>query len=246
MSSRILSALLPVVSLLVLTSCAPVNAPWTLSWSPSDRSLQDNPPQAAYQASAYAQRPDGTLVLPALTRWLATGSRPALGLALSQLDAAGQFFSLGVVTVDAGSGWWTLTDTVALARPAPGSGVPAARASGRAWTLPPGTYDYARVDVPDTPPGGSLQLWISDGGQEIVLAHLYSTLQPPAAATAVTLSGQPGWLAGEGNLTIIALQLAAGVDQGLGTLLFASNTGTEQSERLATQAAADLNDLLPA
>lgn len=246
MSSRTLSALLPVLSLLVLTSCASINAPWTLTWSPSARSLQGNPPQSAYQASAYAQRPDGTLQPPAVNRWLATGSRPALGLALSQLDAAGQFFSLGVVTVDPGSGWWTLTDAVALARPAPGGGVPAARASGRAWTLPPGTYDYARVDVPDTPPGGSLQLWISDGGQEFVLAHLYSALQPPADSTDITLAGQPGWLTGAGDLTIIALQLAAGADQGLGTLLFASNAGKGPSERLATQAAADLNDLLPA
>lgn len=242
MMSRKLFVLLLVLSPLVLAGCNPVASPWTLVWSPSNRSLQSNSPQAAYQTSAYAQRPDGTLLPPAVNNWLTTGTRPALGLALSQLDAAGQFFAAGVITVDPGSGWWTLTDMVAVSRPARGSGVPAARAGGRAWTLPAGTYSSASVDVPDTPPGGSLQLWVSDRGQEFVLALLYGMLQPSARSTSIILSGQPGWLAAQGSLTIIALRL----ESGPGSLLFASNAGRQQSERLAAEAAADLNDLLPA
>ncbi len=107
------SALLIMLSLLFLAGCNTVS-PWTLVWSPSNRSLQSNPPQAAYEASAYAQKPDGTMLHPAANIWLATGSHPTIGLALSQLDAAGQFFSAGVITVDSGSGWWTLTDTVCV------------------------------------------------------------------------------------------------------------------------------------
>src|SRR5579883_3274903 len=118
------SALLIMLSLLFLAGCNTFS-PWTLVWSPSNRSLQSNPPQAAYEASAYAQKPDGTMLHPAAN----------ICLALSQLDAAGQFFSAGVITVDSGSGWWTLTDTVAVSRPVPGGGVPAAQEGGRAWTL---------------------------------------------------------------------------------------------------------------
>ena len=240
------SALLIILSLLFLAGCNTVNSPWTLVWSPSHRSLRSNPPQAAYETSAYTQKPDGTMLHPAANIWLATGSHPAIGLALSQLDAAGQFFSAGVITVDPGSGWWTLTDTTLVLRPAPGGGVPADQEEGRAWTLPPGTYSSASVDVPDTPPGGSLQLWVSDRGQEFVLARLYSTLLPPVGSTRVTLAGQPGWLTSQRDFTIIVLVLKTGIYQGLGTLLFASNAGLQQSERLATQAAANLNDLLPA
>lgn len=240
------SALLIILSLLFLVGCTTANPSWGLTWSPSDRSLQSNPPQSAYEASACAQRPDGTLLHPAANIWLATGSRPALGLALSQLDASGQFFSAGVITVDPDSRWWTLTDNISVSRPAPGAGVPAVQEEGRAWTLPPGTYSSAAIDVPDTPPGGSLQLWISDRGQEFVLARLYSTFQPPAGSADITLAGQPGWLATQGSFTVIALVLTTGIYQGLGTLLFASNAGFQQSERLATQAASNLNDLLPA
>jgi hypothetical protein len=246
MLSRILCTLLLLLQLLWLTACTTVAAPWTLSWSPSKRSLYSNPPQAAYQASAYAQRPDGALLPPAFTHWLASGVRPGLGLALSQLDPPGQFFAAGVVTVDPGSLWWTLTDTLAVTRPAPGAGVPAVQAAGRAWRLPPGTYNSAAVDVPDTPPGGSVQLWVSDRGQVFVLARLYASLQSPADATGVTLAGQPGWRASQGDLTTIALVLVSGAYRGLGTLLFASNVGLRQSELLATQAVMDLNDLLPA
>jgi hypothetical protein len=135
---------------------------------------------------------------------------------------------------------------LAVSRPAPGGGVPAARAGGKAWTLPPGTYNSASVDVPDTPPGGSLQLWVSDRGLQCVLARLYGRLQPPAGSTNVTLAGQSGWLARTGDLTIITLQLDRGAYQGLGTLLFAGNAGLLQSERLVTQAVSDLNDVLPA
>ncbi len=235
-----------ILSLLLLVGCAPANSSWVLTWSPSDRSLESNPSQAAYEASAYAQKPDGTLLRPAANIWLATGSRPALGLALSQLDAAGQFFAAGVITVDPSSRWWTLTDNISVSRPAPGAGVPAAQEGGRAWTLPPGTYSSASIDVPDTPPGGSLQLWVSDRGLEFVLARLYSTFQPPAGSTGVTLAGQPGWLVTQGSITVIALALTTGIYQGLGTLIFASNAGVQRSRFLATQAALDLNDLLPA
>jgi hypothetical protein len=246
MSSCKLLTLLLVCSLLSLAGCTSGTVAWTLVWTPSQQSSQSNPPQVAYQASASAQRADGIKQAPAVNHWLATGARPAFGLALSQLDAGGQFFSACVITVDSGSRWWTLTDMVAVSRPAPGGGAPADRASGRAWTLPPGTYNSASVDVPDTPPGGSLQLWVSDRGLEFVLARLYGGLQPPAGSTSVTLAGQSGWRASQGDLTIIALQLDSGAYQGLGTLLFASNAGLHQSERLVTQAASDLNDVLPA
>ena len=243
---RRLSAPLFMLTLLFLAGCNTVNSSWALVWSPSNRSLQSNPPQAAYEASAYAQKPDGAMLRPAANIWLATGDRPAIGLALSQLDVSGQFFSAGVITVDPGSRWWTLTDSVSASRPVPGSGVPASQEEGRAWTLPSGTYSSASIDVPDTPPGGSLQLWISDHGQEFVLARLYSAFQPPADSTSVTLADQPGWLITRGDFTIIALTLNTGIYQDLGTLVFASNAGVQQSRLLAAQAAADLNDLLPA
>lgn len=246
MSSRTLLAPLLVCSLLTLAGCTSSAVPWTLVWSPSQRSLSSNQAQAAYQASAFAQRPDGVLRPPALSHWLATGSRPALGLALAQLDTAGQFFSLSVITIDPGSLWWTLTDQLAVSRPAPGRGIPAAQAAGRAWTLPPGTYNSASLDVPDTPPGGSLQIWLSDRGLELVLARLYDVLPPPTGSTAVTLAAQPGWLVSLGDLTVIALQMESGAYQGLGTLLFASNAGLQQSQHLVAQAAFDLNDVLPA
>ena len=233
------------VSLLFLAGCNAASPSWELVWSPSDSSLQIHPPQDAYAASAYAQRPDGTLVRPAATTWLATGSNPALGLALSRLDASGQYFSLGVITVDTASNWWTLTDSVSVTRPAPGSGTPASQEESRAWTLPPGTYNSASTDVPDTPPGGSLQLWVSDHGQEFVGARLYSTLRPLSGATPITLADQPGWLTTQDGFTVIALNLVNGNDQDLGTLLFASNAGLQESRRLAAQAATDLNDLLP-
>jgi len=231
--------------LLFLAGCNTGHSLWTLVWSPSNRSLQSNSPQAAYEASAYAQRPDGTTLHPAVNIWLATGDRPAIGLALSQLDASSQFFSAGVIMVDPGSRWWTLTDNISISRPVPGGGMSAAQEEGRAWTLPPGTYSSASIDVPDTPPGGSLQLWVSDRGQEFVLARLYSAFPPPAGSTGVTLAGQPGWLTTRSNFTVIALALDTGIYQGLGTLVFASNAGIQQSRLLAAQAASDLNDLLP-
>ncbi len=246
MSVRKLSALfLLLLSLLLLAGCGSTSPSWALVWSPSNRSLQNNPPQKAYEDSAYAQKPDGTRAQPAANIWLATGSNPGLGLALSQLDSSGQYFSLGVIKVDTASNWWTLTDNVVVARPASGAGVPASQEESRAWTLPPGTYSSASIDVPDTPPGGSLQLWVSDHQQEFVVARLYSTLRPLAGSSRIMLAGQPGWLSAQGNFTVISLSLVNGNNQGLGTLLFASNAGVQESEHLAAQAASDLNDLLP-
>lgn len=238
-------AILLILVLLLLAGCNAASPPWALVWSPSNSSLQSHPPQDAYAASAYAQRPDGTRAQPAANIWLATGSDPQLGLALSQLDAAGQYFSLGVIKVDSASNWWTLTDSITVARPTPGGGVPATQEEGRAWTLPSGTYSSSSIDVPDTPPGGSLQLWVSDHNQEFVVARLYSTLHPLAGSTSITLADQPGWLTTQRGFTVIALRLVNGNDQGLGTLLFASNAGVQESQQLATQAVSDLNDLLP-
>ncbi len=234
--------------LLLLAGCAavPESSALALAWAASISAAQSNAPDAAYVACARSQRPDGTLAVPAVNTWLATGSQPRIGLALSQLDAAGQFFGIGIITVDQGSDRWTLTDNGSLARPAPGAGVPAAQEAGKAWHLPPGTYNSLAFDVPDTQPGGSVQLWVSDHQQAFVLARLYTTLQRPAGATSVTLSGQPGWLSGQGHFTIISLNLTTGIYAGLGTLLYAGTGGVQQSEQLASQAAGDLNDILPA
>jgi len=242
---KVSSVFLIVASLLLLAGCGVSSPAWALVWSPSNSALQTNSPQAAYAACAYAQRPDGTLLHPAESVWLATGSNPPLGLALSQLDATGQFFSVGVISIDPGSRWWTLTDTASTDRPAPGAGVPASQEEGKAWTLPPGSYNSASIDVPDTQPGGSVQLWVSDTGQVFVLARLYTTLALPTDHTAVTLSGQPGWLSTQGRFTLIALTLEHGIYGGLGTLLFASTAAPSRSQVLAAQAAAHLNDLLP-
>lgn len=232
--------------LLLLAGCDKPEMPWTITWTPSNVAAQTISPQLAYAAHAYAQQSgEGALLHPAKNVWLATGSNPKIGLALSQLDAAGQFFAVGVITVDPGSNWWTLTDSGSIDRPAPGSGVPASREESKAWTLPAGTYRSIALDVPDTPPGGSVQLWVSDDNQEFVLARLYAAVQPPAAHINVTLAGQPGWLFTQDGFTIIGLVLETGIYQGLGTLLFAGTTGVQQSENLATQAATNLNDLLP-
>ena len=232
-------------ALLLLVGCGSVSPPWALTWSPSQRSLQSNAPMSAFAASAYVQRPDGSNLRPAASTWLATGSSPALGLALTRLDTAGQYYTLGLVTIDPGSRWWTLTDSVTVTRPAAGEGLPSSQEERAAWTLPGGTYNSASSDVPDTPPGGSLQLWVSHSDQEFVVARLYSTLAPPAAAIAVTMAGQSGWQVTAGNFTVIALKLDHGIYSGLGSLLFASNAGLQQSQQLATAAAEDLNDLLP-
>ena len=241
-------ALLLVLGLLLVGCNSNSGQPWSLSWSPSripGSASRVNPPEVAYASCAYAVKPDGTTLHPAKSIWLATGSNPGIGLALSQLDPAAQFYSVGVTTVDPGSNWWTLTDAGTIERPAPGSGVPAAQEGGAAWQLPAGTYSSIALEVPDTQPGGSVQLWVSDHSQEFVLARLYTTVQPPAGSTHVTLANQPGWLATHDGFTIIGLTLTSGIYQGLGTLLFAGTTSIEQSEQLATQAASDLNDLLP-
>ena len=91
-----------------------------------------------------------------------------------------------------------------------------------------------------------MQLWVSANNQEFVLARLYSTIQVPAEHSNVTLAGQPGWLTTQGRFTIIGLKLTNGIYAGLGTLIFAGTTGTQQSEQLAAQAAGHLNDILPA
>lgn len=242
-------ALLLVLGLLLVGCSSGSGQLWSLSWSPAripGSASRVNPPEVAYASCAYAVKPDGTTLHPAKSIWLATGSNPEIGLALSQLDPAAQFYSVGVTTVDSGSNWWTLTDSGTVERPAPGSGVPAAQEEGAAWQLPAGTYSSITLEVPDTQPGGSVQLWVSDRGQEFALARLYTTIQPPAGYTSVTLANQPGWLTTRDGFTIIGLSLASGIYQGLGTLLFAGTTSIEQSERLATQAALDLNDLLPA
>lgn len=241
---QISTVFLIITSLLLLAGCDTSSPPWALIWSPSNSALQSNSPQAAYAACAYVQRPDGAMLHPAESVWLATGANPPLGLALSQLDAAGQSYSIGVLSIDPGSRWWTLTDAASIDRPAPGAGVPASQEEGKAWTLPPGTYNSISVDVPDTQPGGSVQLWVSDTNQAFVLARLYTTITPPAEHTVVTLSGQPGWLATQGRFTLIALTLKHGIYGGLGTLLLASTAGPQQSQQLAAQAAAHLNDLL--
>lgn len=242
---QILTIFLMLANLLLLAGCGASNPAWALIWSPLNNAQQSNSPQAAYAQAAFAQRPDGVTLHPAESIWLATGANPPLGLALSRLDAAGQFYSIGVLSIDPGSRWWTLTDAASIDRPAPGTGVPASQEEGKAWTLPPGTYNSIAIDVPDTPPGGSVQLWLSDTNQEFVLARLYTTIAPPTEHTAVTLSGQSGWLATQGRFTLIALTLEHGIYGGLGTLLLASTAEPQQCQQLAAQAAAHLNDLLP-
>lgn len=235
------------VCLLMMTGCAgAAPAPWSLSWDSSPRAALVYTPEAAYLASARVQIPGGSIVEPAASTWLATGQQPRVGLALSQLDAAGRFYSVGVITIDPGSNRWMLTESGSLTRPERGKGIPAARASGRGWSLPAGTYASLALEVPDTQPGGSVQFWISDSNQQFVLARLYSTLQPPEVHTTVTLAGQPGWEATAGRFTIIALTLTSGIYAGLGTLIFAGTTGPDQSEQLAAQAASNLNDVLSA
>jgi hypothetical protein len=241
-------ACLLLMCLLLFVSCGSVAepAPWALTWAASDSAAQSNAPEAAYAACARTQAPGGVAVAPAESTWLAAGSQPRVGLAISQLDAAAQFFALSVITIDPGSNRWQLTDGGSVTRPSAGSGVPAAQEAGKAWTLPAGSYNSIAIEVPDTPPGGSAQLWVSDSNQEFVLARLYSAIQPPAAHVDITLAGQPGWQATQGRFTIIGLKLTSGIYAGLGTLLFAGTTGVQQSERLAAQAAGDLNDILPA
>lgn len=249
MLSRKLSiacVLLLVLFLLAGCSGAAEPVPWALVWASSASAAQSNAPEAAYAACARAQIPGGATVLPAKNIWLATGSQPAIGLALSQLDSAAQFFAVSVITVDPGSNRWTLTDGGSITRPASGDGAPATQEAGKAWSLPAGTYNSVTVEVPDTPPDGSVQLWISATNQEFVLARLNSTIQMPAGHISVTLAGQPGWLATQGRFTIIGLVLTSGIYAGLGTLIFAGTTGMQQSEQLAAQAAAHLNDILPA
>lgn len=242
-------AFLMILGLLLAGCNSGSGQPWSLSWSPSQspgRASRVNPPEVAYASCAYAVRSDGVTLHPARSIWLASGSNPGIGLALSQLDSASRFFSVGVITVDPGSNWWTLTDAGTVERPATGSGVPASQEEGTAWQLPAGTYSSIALEVPDTQPGGSVQLWVSDHSQEFVLARLYTTIQPPAEHTSVTLANQPGWLVTRDGFTIIGLTLTSGIYQGLGTLLFAGTTNVQQSEQLAQQAASDLNDLLPA
>jgi hypothetical protein len=235
------------VGLLLLTGCsAAPSSTWTLAWASSPRAAQVYTPQAAYMASVRAQRPDGSLLAPVANTWLATGQQPRVGLAFSQLDAAARFSAIGIITIDPGSNRWTLTESGTLARPERGQGVPAAQATGRGWSLPAGTYASLALEVPDTQPGGSVQFWVSDSNQQFILARLYSTMQPPAIHTVLTLAGQPGWEATQGRFTVIALTLTSGIYQGLGTLIFAGTTGSAQSEQLAARAAANLNDVLPA
>src|SRR5260370_4400067 len=87
------------LSLLLLAGCGGSSAQWTLSWRSLPIDEQNNSPQTAFTASAYAQKPDGSQVLPAASAWLATGANPKFGLALSQLDPAGQFFTLSVLSI---------------------------------------------------------------------------------------------------------------------------------------------------
>ncbi|SRR5258707_9240831 len=236
------------VCLLLLAGCggAAEAQPWTLAWVPTTSATQSNAPEVAYAACARAQAPGGAPIAPAENTWLASGSKPRVGLALTQLDSAGQFFAVNVITIDLGANRWQLTDSGIVTRPAQGQGTPASQEAGKVWTLPVGTYHSTAIEVPDTPPDGSAQLWVSDNGQEFVLARLYSTIELPALHTNITLSGQPGWLTNSGRFTIIALNLTTGIYAGLGTLIFAGTTGVQQSQHLAAQAAADLNDILPA
>lgn len=236
------------VSLLVLAGCGgsgPSHS-WTLSWAIGPGDAQGNTPEAAYASCARAQAPGGQPMDPAENTWLATGSQPRVGLALSQLDSAGQFFAVGIISIDGGANRWQLTDSGVVSRPAPGAGTPASQEAGKAWSLPAGTYHSSAIEVPDTPPGGSIQLWVSDNQQEFVLARLYSNIQRPASAVDLILSGQSGWRVTQGRFTIIGLKLTTGIYAGLGTLIFAGTTGEQQSEQLAAQAAANLNDILPA
>lgn len=245
---KICAVCLLLIGLLVFTSCGSASSAqaWTLSWAGGPAAAQHNAPDRAYAASARTQAPGGSPQAPAENTWLATGSQPGIGLALSQLDGAGQFYAVSIISIDRGANRWQLTDSGVVARPAPGEGTPASQEAGKAWTLPAGTYNSIAIEVPDTPPGGSVQLWVSDNHQEFVLARLYSAIQPPTGARDVTLSGQPGWLATQGRFTVIGLKLTTGIYAGLGTLIFAGTTDTQQSEQLAAQAAADLNDILPA
>ena len=237
-------ACLMLVSLLVMVSCnsAASSPSWTLAWIASASAAQSNAPDVAYAACVHVQTPGGAVVSPAENTWLATGSQPRVGLALSRLDPAGQFFAISIVSIDPGANRWQLTDSGSLARPFAGNG---SQGSGNGWKLPPGTYNSIALEVPDTPPGGSVQLWLSAEHQEFVLARLYSTIQPPATSTSVMLSNQPGWLTTQGRFTIVALRLTSGIYAGLGTLIFAGTTGVQQSEQLAAQAAANLNDIFP-
>jgi hypothetical protein len=248
LSRKFWAAGLLLVCLLLLAGCggAAEAESWTLVWVPTAGATQSNAPEVAYAACVRAQAPGETPVAPAKNIWLASGSNPRVGLALTQLDSAGQFFAVNVITIDLGANRWQLTDSGIVARPAQGQGTPASQEAGKAWTLPTGTYHSTAIEVPDTPPDGSAQLWVSDNGQEFVLARLYSTIEPPALYTSVTLSGQPGWLTTSGRFTIIGLNLTTGIYAGLGTLIFAGTTDVQQSQQLAAQAAADLNDILPA
>lgn len=235
-----------ILFLIVGCGSASSSTPWALTWAASNSAAQTNAPELAYAACARVQVSDGPVSAPAESTWLASGSQPRIGLALSQLDAAGQFWGIGVITIDLGANRWQLTESGSLERPSGGDGVPAAQEAGNAWHLPAGMYRSLALEVPDTPPGGSVQLWISDHQQEFVLARLYSNIQPPGGHTSVMLAGQPGWVATQGRFTVIGLRLTSGIYAGLGTLLFAGTTGIQQSEQLAAQAAGDLNDILPA
>jgi hypothetical protein len=227
----------------LLVGCNAANPSWSVVWQPTVQSAHEsNPPELAYDACAYVQRPDGTIVHPIANTWLVTGTQPDFGLAVSQLDPADQFIAISVLSIDSGANWWTITGNSTVARPTAESGVPAAQEYSNAWTLPAGRYNTAIRQIPDTPPGGSVQIWFSNTGQILVLAHIYTAIQHPSTpVTAVNVHGYPGWLTTQGGFTRIALSL----NDDLGTLFFASTTSPQQSQSLLAQATTNLNNILP-
>ncbi|MBA2680393.1 MAG: hypothetical protein H0U76_18590 [Ktedonobacteraceae bacterium] len=231
--SRVITLLLVALLGLLLCACgspgvsrgttAPTPTPqqgWSLLWAPSD--YKEAFPENAFSAQARLIDPSGQRRPTAALVWLVTGKEFAL--VLVQCDQDAHVFALAAMELQHKG--WVLTQSMTVERPLPGKG-----ALQQKW-LPPGRYQSASTNLGTLPPSeGNVQLWLSEDGTVIVVAHLRSSidLRRPTGATTVNIDNHTGWSAHYRDNSALFTFIAVHDEEE--TVFYAGTTDFDQSQR---------------
>lgn len=212
---------------------------WLLWWQPPKEGIDESAlPEAAFaQGASVVHFPGGLHQPPSATTWLATG--PMFGVAMVQLDPAGQYLDIATLGIDTQHHTWVENSTTVRNGQGCADG---SRAVG-AVVFPEAVCQTGTLHQGlRTAYTGhyTLASWVSDTGI-FVLDHIVATPQRPlSGATNVTIHSVPGWMLQEHGITSIILPLAGGE-----VFIFAGTASTAQSKDLAAQMLVHLQEIAP-
>ncbi len=212
---------------------------WLLWWQPPKEGIDaSTPPEVAFaQGASVVHFPGGQHQPPGAAIWLATS--PMFGIALVQLDPAGQYLDVATVGVDPREHIWVENSTTIRN----GQGCTGESRVVDNVVFPENICQMGTLhhtSGADYPGRYTLTSWISNT-ETFVVDHIASIPQRPSTGTTnVTIHSTPGWMLQEHGITSIILPLAGGE-----AFIFAGTANTTQSQNLATQVLAHLQEIAP-